>query len=168
MLDWRSTCDARDGSSRHPEQCLLCDLEKETVQHILAFYVFTRKLWHSMFSPLINLQQLVETGKQKSQQRTKKRTLTHSLFLELGCYGSNGARMSLRECHLSVSTTLRETWRWNLIYGHLRASKLLCPRGSITNVSTTPINLKTEPHLWTLALQELQTLQGLDLGRIEL
>jgi hypothetical protein len=48
------------------------------------------------------------------------------------------------------------------------ASKLLCPRGSITNVSTTPINLKTEPHLWTLALQELQTLQGLDLGRIEL
>jgi hypothetical protein len=96
----------------HPvirNKSFLCDLEKETVQHILAFYVFTRKLWHSMFSPLINLQQLVETGKQKSQQRTKKRTLTHSLFLELGCYGSNGARMSLRECHLSVSTTLRET-----------------------------------------------------------
>jgi len=36
----------------HPENCVLCDQEDETVQHILSNCVFTRQFWHNILTPI--------------------------------------------------------------------------------------------------------------------
>ena len=34
----------------HPERCLLCDQEEETVQHILVSCCFSREVWYQTLS----------------------------------------------------------------------------------------------------------------------
>ncbi|GJM96245.1 hypothetical protein PR202_ga13064 [Eleusine coracana subsp. coracana] len=36
----------------HPEKCVLCDQEEETVQHILTSCVFARQFWNQILTPL--------------------------------------------------------------------------------------------------------------------
>jgi hypothetical protein len=36
----------------YPENCVLCDQEDETVQHILSNCVFTRQFWHNILTPI--------------------------------------------------------------------------------------------------------------------
>jgi hypothetical protein len=42
----------KKGGLDHPENCVLCDQEDETVQHILSNCVFTRQFWHSILTPI--------------------------------------------------------------------------------------------------------------------
>ena len=37
------------GGLPHPKQCLLCDQEEETINHLLVPCVFTRQVWFSLF-----------------------------------------------------------------------------------------------------------------------
>lgn len=53
---WTADRLARRGLD-HPEKCLLCDQEEETILHILLRCVFAREVWHRILS-LIGLQQL--------------------------------------------------------------------------------------------------------------
>jgi hypothetical protein len=34
----------------HPDKCVLCDQQDETIQHILVAYVFGRKTWLKVLS----------------------------------------------------------------------------------------------------------------------
>ena len=45
---WTADQLAKHGLS-HPDKCLLCDQEEETVQHILTTCVFARQFWHRLF-----------------------------------------------------------------------------------------------------------------------
>ena len=37
---------------QHPERCVLCDQEEETIQHILTSCVFARQFWHTILQQL--------------------------------------------------------------------------------------------------------------------
>jgi hypothetical protein len=49
ILDSRQTQKRR---LDHPENCVLCDQEDKTVQHILSNCVFTRQFWHNILTPI--------------------------------------------------------------------------------------------------------------------
>ncbi|WVZ83279.1 hypothetical protein U9M48_030445, partial [Paspalum notatum var. saurae] len=48
---WTTDCLAMRGLP-HPSQCVLCDQEEETVQHILTSCVFARQFWHHLLAAL--------------------------------------------------------------------------------------------------------------------
>jgi hypothetical protein len=49
MLDSRQT---QKRGLDHLENCVLCDQEDETVQHILSNRVFARQFWHNILTPI--------------------------------------------------------------------------------------------------------------------
>lgn len=49
----------------HPEKCLLCDQEEETVQHLLASCVVARQVWFNLLHPL-NLGTYVPKQRERS------------------------------------------------------------------------------------------------------
>jgi hypothetical protein len=53
---WTAGHLARQGLE-HPEHCLFCDQEEETIEHILLSCVFSREVWYMLLS-MLGLQQV--------------------------------------------------------------------------------------------------------------
>ena len=43
--------DSKKGGLDYPKNCVLCDQEDETVQHILSNCIFTSQFWYNILTP---------------------------------------------------------------------------------------------------------------------
>jgi len=128
----------------HPDKCILCDQEEETIQHILTTCVFARQFWHSVLSPL-NLQQLVPNRREHSFA-TWWRKITK--------------RVDKQQRKGVNSLIILGAWT---LWKHRNACVF---DGDSPSVSTSMRNLQLEGHLWVLA--GARNLQNLELGRLGL
>ena len=113
----------------HPDHCLLCDQEQETVQHILPAFVFARQFWFAILQSL-NLVALVPNRRttslmdwwKKSWRKISKlykRDLTRWLSLELGSSRNIGMLVSLKD-RLLTSSLPCNLFQMNYISGKLQ------------------------------------------------
>jgi hypothetical protein len=126
----------------HPEQCVLCDQEDETAQHILVGCAFAWEFWFHLFA-VFNLQQLVP-------QRNER---------DSASWWRRASKRVAKEHHKGVNTLIIlgawTIWKHQNVSVFDKASQ---------NVQTALSNLKLKVQLWSFA--GVRGLSELGLGRL--